>query len=93
MSQVIEVNAPNQWRLESPGAPGWARTAAPVSDKSHKYFMVSTDCHANEPHDLWAKRIEPRFRERLPRITTDENGVQWRISEGYRPDRLRLGEL
>jgi predicted TIM-barrel fold metal-dependent hydrolase len=93
MSQAIEVNAPNQWRLESPGALGWERTAQPVSDKSRKYFMVSTDCHANEPHDLWAKRIERRFRERLPRITTDEHGVQWRISEGYRPDRLRLGEL
>ena len=30
---------------------------------------------------------------RLPRVITHEHGVQWRVSEGYRPDRLRLSEL
>ena len=55
--------------------------------------MVSADCHANEPHDLWA---DPHRRE-VPRaraaVITDENGVKWRVSEGHRPDRLRTDDL
>jgi predicted TIM-barrel fold metal-dependent hydrolase len=88
---AIAVDEPNRWRLQTPGHPGWTRTARPGAPD--KYFMVSADCHANEPASLWQERIEPRYRDRLPRIVTDDKGVQWRISEGYRPDRLRLGDL
>jgi hypothetical protein len=52
--------------------------------------MVSTDSHANEPADLWVTRIDAKYRERVPRIITDEQGVQWRYCEGYRPDRVRV---
>src|SRR5207248_11097478 len=45
----VVVNEPNQWRLATPGHTGWARTARPGDPR--KYFMVSADCHANEPHD------------------------------------------
>ena len=82
------INEPNLWRLETPGSEGWPHSARP--DAAKKYFMVSTDCHANEPADLWAKRIEPEYRGRIPRVETDENGVQWRVTEGYRPDRIRI---
>ncbi|MCB1743331.1 MAG: amidohydrolase family protein, partial [Gammaproteobacteria bacterium] len=88
----IEVNEPNQWRLQTPGSAGW-RGSARADSPAGKYFIVSTDCHANEPADLWAKRIEPKYRDRLPRVVTDEKGVQWRVSEGYRPDRLRITEF
>ncbi len=84
----IPINAPNLWRLETPGHSGWERTAR-VGDPK-KYFMVSTDSHANEPPDLWEKRIDAKYRERVPRIITDEQGVQWRYCEGYRPDRVRV---
>ena len=87
MSEVA-INAPNLWRLETPGHTGWQRTAHAGDPK--KYFMVSTDSHANEPADLWAKRLPPEYRERVPRIITDEKGVQWRYCEGYRPDRVRV---
>ena len=86
MSQ-LEINAPNRWRLETPGHAGWSRTARP--DDPNKYFIVSADCHANEPSNLWAERIDAKYRDRLPRVTTDANGVKWRVSEGHRPDRLR----
>ena len=57
MSQSrAEINAPNLWRLETPGHSGWDRTARAGDPK--KYFMVSTDSHANEPPDLWEKRID-----------------------------------
>jgi predicted TIM-barrel fold metal-dependent hydrolase len=87
----IAVNEPNRWRLETPGHAGWARTARPGAPD--KYFMVSADCHANEPADLWTTRMDRKYRDRLPRIITDDRGVQWRVSEGHRPDRLRLGGL
>lgn len=84
----IAINAENLWRLETPGHEGWTRTARAGDPK--KYYMVSTDSHANEPPDLWAKRLPEKYRERAPRVVTDENGVQWRYCEGYRPDRIRI---
>ena len=82
------IGEPNIWRIETPGAEGWQRSARPEAGR--KYFMVSADCHANEPADLWARRIEPEYRNCIPRVETDEDGVQWRITEGYRPDRIRI---
>ncbi len=87
MSAVV-VNPPNQWRLQTPGAEGWPRTARP--EAARKYFMVSADCHANEPVDLWLTRMDKKYHDRLPRVITDKDGVQWRVSEGHRPDRLRI---
>ena len=89
--ESIPVNPPNEWRLETPGAENWKGSAKARDPK--KYFMVSTDCHANEPDTLWAERIEAKYRDRLPRVITDEEGVKWRVSEGHRPDRLRLSDL
>jgi len=87
----IVVNEPNKWRLETPGSAGWQRSPRP--DAAKKYFMVSADCHANEPANLWAERIDAKYRERLPRVITDKDGVKWRVSEGHRPDRLRIHEM
>src|SRR4029453_16622248 len=87
MSQ-LEINAPNRWRLDTPGHVDWTRTARP--DDPNKYFIVSADCHANEPANLWVERIDAKYRDRLPRVITDKDGVQWRVSEGHRPDRLGL---
>ena len=87
----IVVNEPNLWRLDTPGHTGWPRSARPGDPR--KYFMVSADCHANEPYDLWATRIDEKYRHRVPKVITDENGVKWRVSEGHRPDRLRTDAL
>ena len=81
-----EINEPNRWRLETPGHSGWKRTARP--DDPDKYLMISADCHCNEPSNLWVERIDRKFRDRLPRIEVDENGVKWAISEGWARSRL-----
>ena len=52
----VAINPPNLWRLETPGHSGWGHTARAGDPK--KYFIVSTDSHANEPPDLWEKRID-----------------------------------
>jgi predicted TIM-barrel fold metal-dependent hydrolase len=80
------LDAPNQWRLETPGHAGWERTARP-SDPN-KYFMVSCDSHTNEPADLWRERLDAKYRDRLPKIEVDENGVKWQVSEGWQKSRL-----
>ncbi|MBI3827693.1 MAG: amidohydrolase [Candidatus Rokubacteria bacterium] len=87
----LAINEPNVWRLTTPGHPDWPRTARPHDPK--KYFIVSADSHANEPADLWATRIDSQYRERLPRVIVDANGVKWRVAEGHRPDRLRTDDL
>lgn len=88
----VPVDEANAWRLETPGSEGWAHSPHP--EAANKYFMVSADTHANEPPDLWEKRIEPEYRDRLPKTWVDENGVRWRSSEGNeKPDRLVLATL
>ena len=87
----LVINEPNRWRLNTPGHAAWPRTARPGDPK--KYFIVSADAHVNEPADLWATRIDAKYRDRVPKVIVDANGVKWRVSEGHRPDRLRVDEL
>ncbi len=77
----------NVWRLDTPGSEGWPRTAH--ADDPNKYFMVSTDGHVQEPADLWATRMDRRFRDRLPTMTTGADGKRYQKTEGFRPVRLR----
>jgi len=45
--------------------------------------IVDADGHIVEPRNFWQEYIEPSYRERLPRITKDANGVD-RIAFGER---------
>ena len=36
--------------------------------------ILSSDSDVIEPPDLWTTRIEPRFRERAPRVVQEEDG-------------------
>jgi len=76
----------NLWRRETPGAAGWARSARPGSP--NKYFMFSADTHVVEPGD-YLKDIEPEYRARIPHLETRDDGSQWLITEGNRPQRVR----
>jgi predicted TIM-barrel fold metal-dependent hydrolase len=76
----------NLWRRETPGEAGWPRSARPGA--KNKYFMFSADCHAVEP-STYLDGIEPQYKDRLPRSETREDGSQWLITEGNRPQRVR----
>ena len=90
MSTGTETSTPqNAWRRETPGASGWARSARPGAED--KYFMVSADSHACEPPKYLFERIEPEYRERLPRVETREDGSRFIVSEGGRPQLVRPG--
>jgi len=67
------IDAPNQWRLETPGHSGWERTARP--NDPNKYFMASCDSHTNEPADLWRTRLEPKYRDRIPKSEIEDRKV------------------
>jgi hypothetical protein len=90
VNDIAPVDSVNAWRLDTPGAHGWSRTARPGDP--NKYFMVSADCHANEPNDFLSARIEPEYRTRLPHVETDASGERWLVTEGWRPQRLRTND-
>jgi predicted TIM-barrel fold metal-dependent hydrolase len=84
---IATIDEANKWRLETPGHDGWQRTARP--DDPNRYLMISCDCHANEPANLWHQRLDEKYRSRLPRFEVDEKGVKWMVSDGLRRSRLQ----
>ena len=44
-----------------------------------EYRVVSSDNHIYETPDLWTSRVEPRFRERCPRVVDVEGGQTWMV--------------
>lgn len=84
----IETNPENLWRLETPGAAGWARTARPGESAKPKYFMVSCDTHLQPPPKLFHERVNRKFHHLLPRMET-RDGVRYMVhGEGGQADRL-----
>jgi len=84
---TIAESPTNAWRQETPGAAGWSRTIR--ADDPNKLFVVSADCHANEPASYLSDYIEPEFLERIPRLEVRPDGSQWTITEGNRPMMVR----
>lgn len=52
--------------------------------------ILSSDSHVIEPPDLWTTRIEPRFRERAPRVVQEEDGDWWFV-DGIRTNSFQGG--
>ncbi len=82
----IEVNPENEWRLNTPGDAGWARSAHPNAAK-RKYFMVSVDTHLTPPFKLFGERIDKKFKDLLPRIE-ERDGVRYMVQHGMRAEKL-----
>ena len=76
-------------RLETPGIEGWSRTAR--AGDPNKYFVVSADCHANEPKSWVKSRIDPDYLDRLPRLEV-RNGESYIITDGNRPWKIRTSQ-
>jgi predicted TIM-barrel fold metal-dependent hydrolase len=77
----------NAWRRETPGATAWRRSARPGDPD--KLFLVSSDCHANEPGSYLADHIEAEYLDRIPHLEAREDGSQFTITEGNRPMMIR----
>ena len=61
-----------------------------VGEPMDSCFVVSADCHVLEPPDLWEKRIERKFRHRIPRLELDKNGRKWLVVEGKKGKELEI---
>jgi hypothetical protein len=49
------------------------------------YRIISLDNHVYEPPDLWTSRVEPKFRDRAPRIVRrPEDDTDWWICDGLK---------
>jgi predicted TIM-barrel fold metal-dependent hydrolase len=46
------------------------------------FKLVSADSHIVEPPDLWLKHIDKKFRDRAPRIITNDQGLDVFVCEG-----------
>ena len=56
------------------------------------YNVIDADGHILEPLDLWDNYIDPKFRDRAPRLVKDENGKERLVIEeqaGRQPARHR----
>lgn len=63
--------------------------ASQFAGVSRPYCVISADCHVNEPANLWATRIDARYRDRIPRVELDAQGQKWSVAEGLRPVRIK----
>jgi predicted TIM-barrel fold metal-dependent hydrolase len=79
------------WRTETPGHDGWLQTTRP--NDPNKFFVISADCHANEPHDWLFTRIDRAYLDKLPRIETDEKGQTFVVTDGARRWRIEKTEF
>lgn len=52
--------------------------------------LVSADSHVNEPPEMFAERLDARFRDRAPRLERVD-GVECLVMEGMRPRKLPKG--
>lgn len=82
-----EPDLDNAWRAQTPGTEGWPRSPRPGA--VNKYFIVSADCHVQEPDDFLLARMDAKYRDRLPGIVLGGDGAKLQKSEGFRPLRLR----
>ena len=53
------------------------------------HHLISADSHINEPADLWTSRVAAKWRDRVPRVESFEQGDAW-VIEGM-PGRCRSG--
>jgi len=64
----------------------------PKTTRTSYSGVIDADGHINEPHDLWERYIDPRFRDRAICMGTDPDGSE-RLQVGGRPSRYLNAEL
>ena len=60
-----------------------------TKDCLQEYYVISADAHVNEPFDMFASRVDKKFKDRMPHIEVDDKGRKWLRIEGLRPSRIR----
>jgi predicted TIM-barrel fold metal-dependent hydrolase len=47
--------------------------------------VISADSHINEPANLWTERVQPKFRDRAPRVEHFDQGDAWVMENALDP--------
>src|SRR5947199_8982802 len=53
------------------------------TEMSRAYNIVDADGHILEPLDLWDKYLDPKFRDRAPRLVKAENGKECLVMDEH----------
>ena len=55
--------------------------------------LISSDSHVSEPPNLWAERLDIKYRDRAPRVVLNPEGQEgaYLVYEGYPPHNLAIG--
>ena len=56
------------------------------------YRILSSDSHIVEPPDLWQERIDPKFRDRAPRLVLEGDHHQWYVDGDHKFSSISLGQ-
>jgi hypothetical protein len=52
--------------------------------------LISSDSHIVEPPDVWAERLDAKYRDRAPRVVAEHDGDWW-IVDGVRTNSFQGG--
>jgi uncharacterized protein len=52
--------------------------------RGRAYSVIDADGHILEPLDLWQKYMDPKFRDRAPKVVKGENGKDQLVIEDTR---------
>ena len=57
------------------------------------YKLISADSHVSEPPDLWATRVDQKYRERAPQLMVNPPGKEGAYFhyEGFAPHPIGIG--
>jgi len=87
MDGSVDVGPVNSRRLAAPGRVDWSRS---VRRDANRYFVVTADSHANEPLDVYQQGgIDPAYVPRLPHMERDDEGREWLVIEGWKPQLVK----
>ncbi|MCU1346018.1 MAG: amidohydrolase, partial [Acidimicrobiia bacterium] len=84
---VAPMSATQAFRTVSPGHDGWAQSVRP--EDPNKLLVVSADCHATEPSGWMDGRLPEEFAARLPKLSVNDRGESFIVTEGNRPWKLQ----
>ena len=86
MESVKQEDLNNLWRQKTPGSADWPQS--PRAGSKNKFFIVSADCHAQEPTDFLSSRIDKKYIDRLPGVVLGGDGAKYQKTEGFRPMKI-----
>jgi predicted TIM-barrel fold metal-dependent hydrolase len=90
MASALDIGKINSRRLQTPGRPDWEKSVRPDAPASRRYYVATADAHANEPLDAYQQGgMDPKYVPRIPHMRIDDDGRQWLVIEGWKPQLVK----